>query len=132
VFGLPEVRLGIIPGAGGTQRLTRLVGIGHATNLILSGDRIPAAEALRIGLVHEVLPRSELTPAVERWIAKMTVGAPVAIAYAKEAIRRGIDMPLSDGLKLEADLATLLMSTDDRLEGAASFKEKRKPAFRGR
>jgi enoyl-CoA hydratase/carnithine racemase len=131
VFGFPEVRLGIIPGAGGTQRLPRLVGPGQALRLILTGQRIDAAEALRIGLVSEVVPRGELTDRALAYAAQLSRGAPRAIEYAKEAILRGSELSLADGLRLESDLATLLMSTDDRVEGAAAFREHRTPRFTG-
>jgi enoyl-CoA hydratase/carnithine racemase len=131
IFGLPEVRLALIPGAGGTQRLPRVVGLGHAMRLILTGDRIDADEALRIGLVSEVVPWEELGQRGVQLAQRIVEGGPIAIAYAKEAVRRGIEMPISDGLRLEADLATLLTNTADRLEGAAAFRERRKPVYRG-
>jgi enoyl-CoA hydratase len=131
VFALPEVLLAIIPGAGGTQRLARVVGVGHATRLILTGDRIDAVEALRIGLISEIVPRSGLEQAATDWATRLSAGGPLAIAYAKEAIRRGVEMPLADGLQLESDLSNLLTNTKDRLEGAAAFREGRTPVYRG-
>jgi enoyl-CoA hydratase len=131
VFGFPEVRLGIIPGAGGTQRLPRLVGVGQALRLILTGQRIDAAEALRIGLVTEVVPGGELAGRALDLATQLGRGASRAIEYAKEAIVRGSQLSLADGLALESDLATLLMSTDDRVEGAAAFAERRAPHFTG-
>jgi enoyl-CoA hydratase/carnithine racemase len=131
IFGLPEVQLGIIPGAGGTQRLPRLVGLGQALRLILTGQRIDAAEALRIGLVTDVVPRAELGDRGLTCARQLSGGAPRAIEYAKQAIRHGSELSLADGLRLEADLATLLMSTDDRVEGAAAFRERRPPRFTG-
>lgn len=131
VFGFPEVLLGIIPGAGGTQRLPRLVGVGQAIRLTLSGQRIDAAEALRIGLVTQVVPRSELDQQGLEFAIQLSRGAPRAIEYAKEAIWRGSQLSLADGLALEADLATLLLGTDDRAEGAAAFRERRTPRFTG-
>lgn len=131
IFGFPEVRLGIIPGAGGTQRLPRLVGQGQALRLILTGQRIDAAEALRIGLVTEVVPRGELADRALAFAAQFSQGAPRAIEYAKEAIQRGWELSLADGLRLESDLATLLMSTDDRVEGTTAFRERRSPRFTG-
>jgi enoyl-CoA hydratase/carnithine racemase len=131
IFGLPEVRLALIPGAGGTQRLPRIVGLGHAMRLILTGDRIDANEAWRIGLVSEVVPSEELIERAFHLAQRIVEGGPIAIAYAKEAVQRGIDMPITDGLRLEADLATLLTNTADRLEGAAAFRERRKPVYRG-
>jgi enoyl-CoA hydratase len=131
-LGLTEINLAIIPGGGGTQRLPRLVGRGKALEMILTGARIGAAEALRIGLVERVVPAAEaLTHALElaRAIAHK---APVALRYAKEAVVKGLELPLADGLRLENDLATLLRTTEDRLEGARAFLEKRKPRWTGR
>jgi enoyl-CoA hydratase len=131
VFGLPEVTLGIIPGAGGTQRLPRVVGIAHALRIVLSGERFPAPQALGIGLVSAVVATTELASASREWAQRFTRGAPRAVAYAKEAILRGAEMALPDGLALEADLSTLLQSTGDRMEGATAFRERRTPQFRG-
>lgn len=131
VFGLPEVRLGIIAGAGGTQRLPRVVGLGNALRLILTGDRIGADEALRIGLISQIVPKAELEAAALSLAERMCENGPLAMEYAKESARRGLDMSLADGLRLEADLANLLTNTKDRLEGAAAFKEKRKPRYIG-
>lgn len=131
VFGLPEVRLGIIPGAGGTQRLPRVVGAGAALRLILTGDRVDAAEAHRLGLVSEVVEPDQLVTHATELAARIARGGPLALAYAKEAVRRGSELPLSDGLRLEADLATLLVSTHDRREGANAFTEGRTPVYRG-
>lgn len=130
-FGLPEVRLAIIPGAGGTQRLPRVVGVAHALRLILTGDRIDAAEALRIGLISEAGPRDGFEGRIESWVTRLSAGGPIAIAHAKEAILRGSEMPIADGRRLEADLATLLTNTRDRLEGAAAFREHRQPKYLG-
>jgi enoyl-CoA hydratase/carnithine racemase len=132
VFGFPEVLLGIIPGAGGTQRLPRLVGVGQALRLTLSGQRIDAAEALQIGLVTQTVPPEELGQRALDSAIQLSRGAPRAIEYAKEAILRGSELSLADGLRLEDDLATLLMSTEDRVEGAAAFRERRAPRFTGR
>jgi enoyl-CoA hydratase/carnithine racemase len=130
-FGLPEVGLAIIPAAGGTQRLARVVGVGHAMRLILTRDRIDAQEAYRIGLISEIVPKDELMTRAVELAQRIAEGGPLAIAYAKEAIRRGFEMPIADGLRLEGDLAVLLHNTADRLEGAAAFRERRKPAYRG-
>ena len=132
LFGFPEVLLGIIPGAGGTQRLPRLVGTGQALRLILTGQRIGAQEALNVGLVSQVVPAAELGEHAVTCAAQLGRGAPRAIEYAKEAILRGSEMSLTEGLRLEADLATLLMSTEDRAEGAAAFRKHREPHFTGR
>jgi enoyl-CoA hydratase len=131
VFGFPEVLLGIIPGAGGTQRLPRLVGVAQAIWLTLSGQRIDAAEALRIGLVTRVVPRAELDQRAMECAVALGRGAPRAIEYAKEAILAGSQLSLTDGLRIETDLATLLMGTADRAEGAAAFREHRPPQFTG-
>jgi enoyl-CoA hydratase len=130
-LGLTEVNLAIIPGGGGTQRLPRLVGRGKALEMILTGARLPAAEALRIGLVERVVPAAEvLTSALE--LARTLAGkAPVALRYAKEAVVKGLELPLADGLRLEGDLSTLLRTTEDRLEGARAFLEKRRPRWQG-
>jgi enoyl-CoA hydratase len=131
-LGLTEVTLGIIPGGGGTQRLPRLVGQGKALELILTGERIHAPEALRLGLVEQVVPHDQLMPAVEALAQTIASRAPLAVKYAKEAIIRGRELPLSEGLKVEADLYTLLRTTEDRMEGARAFQEKRPPRFKGR
>ena len=133
VFSLPEVGLGLIPGAGGTQRLSRLVGLGRALDLLLSGDRFDAAEAYRIGLVSRLSASAETLVEEAGALARKIAGKPQsAAAYAKEAARSGMDLSLNEGLRLEKDLFTVLMSTEDRKEAAAAFKEKRAPNFTGR
>jgi enoyl-CoA hydratase/carnithine racemase len=131
-LGLTEINLAIIPGGGGTQRLPRLVGRGKALEMILTGARIPADEALRIGLVERVVPAGEALKAATELAASMAAKAPVALRYAKEAVVKGLELPLADGLRLEGDLSTLLRTTDDRLEGAKAFLEKRAPRWTGR
>lgn len=131
-LGLTEVTLGIIPGGGGTQRLPRLVGRGKALELILTGKRIDAYEALRLGLVEEVVAHDHLMSTVETLGQTIISRAPLAVKYAKEAISRGLELPLEAGLKVESELYTLLRTTEDRLEGARAFKEKRPPQFKGR
>ena len=131
-LGLTEVNLAIIPGGGGTQRLPRLVGRGKALEMILTGTRISASEALAIGLVERVVPASEVLAQAQTLARTLAEKAPVALRYAKEAVVKGLELPLSDGLRLENDLATLLRTTDDRVEGAHAFLEKRKPRFTGR
>jgi enoyl-CoA hydratase len=131
-LGLTEVNLAIIPGGGGTQRLPRLVGRGKALEMILTGMRIGAAEALRIGLVERVVPAAEVTKAAQDLARELAGRAPVAMRYAKEAVVKGLGMSLDDGLRLEGDLSTLLRTTEDRLEGARAFLEKRKPNWKGR
>ncbi len=133
VFGLPETGLGLIPGGGGTQRLPRIVGLGRALDLLLTGDRIDAAEAFRIGLVSRLSASDEsLLDEIQALAERIASKPPAASAYAKEAARDGLELDLRAGLKLEKDLFVLLMSTDDRREAAAAFKEKRQPVFTGR
>ncbi|MEK7385813.1 MAG: enoyl-CoA hydratase-related protein, partial [candidate division NC10 bacterium] len=130
-LGLTEIDLAIIPGGGGTQRLPRLVGRGRALEMILSGARIDAREALRIGLVERVVPAAEVLASAFALAKTLAAQAPVALRYAKEAVVKGLELPLADGLRLEQDLATLLRTTEDRVEGAKAFLEKRKPRFTG-
>jgi enoyl-CoA hydratase/carnithine racemase len=130
-LGLTEIDLAIIPGGGGTQRLPRLVGRAKALEMILTGARIDAREALRIGLVERVVPAAELKTAALELARGLAAKAPVALRYAKEAVVKGLELPLTDGLRLENDLSTLLRTTEDRLEGARAFLEKRKPRFTG-
>jgi enoyl-CoA hydratase len=131
-LGLTEIDLAIIPGGGGTQRLPRLVGRGRALEMILSGARIDAREALRIGLVERVVPAAEVLASALELAKTLAAKAPVALRYAKEAVVKGLELPLADGLRLEHDLATLLRTTEDRIEGAKAFLEKRKPRFTGK
>ncbi len=130
-LGLLEVRRGIIPGAGGTQRLARVVGRAHALRLALTGEPIDAQEAYRIGLVNEVVPRADLLPAAVALARKITLGAPLAVRFVKEAIQKGLDLPLEEGLRLEADLSALISTTEDAREGPRAFAEKRPPVWRG-
>jgi len=131
-LGLTEVNLAIIPGGGGTQRLPRLVGRGKALEMILTAARISASEALVIGLVERVVPAAEVLAHAQALARTLADKAPVALRYAKEAVVKGLELPLADGLRLENDLATLLRTTDDRVEGARAFLEKRKPRWTGR
>jgi enoyl-CoA hydratase len=131
-LGLTEINLAIIPGGGGTQRLPRLVGRGKALEMILTGVRVPAAEALRIGLVERVVPVAELMSAAQALARQIADKAPIALRYAKEAVVGGLGLPLADGIRLENDLSTLLRTTEDRVEGAKAFVEKRKPKWKGR
>jgi enoyl-CoA hydratase/carnithine racemase len=131
-IGLTEIRRGLMPGAGGTQRLARLVGPGHAMRIALTGEPIDAAEALRIGLVNEVVETGDLLAAANRLAATINKGAPVSARFIKEAITKGLEMPLDDGIRLETDLATLLAQTEDAKEGPRSFVEKRPPVWQGR
>jgi enoyl-CoA hydratase len=126
------VTLGIIPGGGGTQRLPRLIGRGKALELILTGQRIDAHEALRLGLVEQVVPHGQLAATVEDPVQTIISRAPLAVKYAQAAIARGLELPLEAGLKVEAERSMLLRTTEDRMEGARAFKEKRPPQFKGR
>ena len=131
-FGQPEVKLGIIPGYGGTQRLSRLCGKGVAHELCLTAEMITAEEALRIGLVNHVYEPAELLPAAEALAKKIIANAPLAVKYTMEAIERGIEMPQEEGLFLEATLFGLSCATEDMREGTKAFLEKRKAEFRGK
>jgi enoyl-CoA hydratase len=128
-MGLPEVSLGIIPGYGGTQRLPRLVGAGMALQMILQGDPIDAAEALRIGLLNGVVDAAELMNKCKEVANRMVMRGPTALALAKQAVRRGAQMPMAEALTLEADLFGIISSTDEMKEGMAAFLEKRKPTW---
>lgn len=131
-FGLPEVKLGIAPGYGGTQRLPRLVGKGRALELILTGGMIDASEAYRIGLVNKVVPASELLGAARAMLQQILAHGPIAIGLAIEAVNRGLDTSVDEGLVLEANHFGLLASTDDMREGMSAFLEKRSAHFTGR
>jgi len=130
-LGLPEVGLGIIPGYGGTQRLPRIVGLGHALELITTARIIDAPEALRIGLVNRVFSQSELLPACEKIAAEILSRGALAIGYALDAAIRGMETDLTQGLEREAGHFGLLAATDDMHEGLKAFLEKRKPSFKG-
>lgn len=131
-LGQPEVKLGLIPGYGGTQRLARLVGKGRALQLVLSGEQITAAEALRIGLVNAVVPAADLMKTTEEWAKKIAANAPLAIRFALEAVNHGLEMTLPEGLFLEATLFSLCCTTEDMKEGTRAFLEKRPAKFVGR
>ena len=130
-FGQPEVTIGIIPGYGGTQRLPRLVGKGRALQLILSADMIDAQEAYRIGLVNEIVAKDNLIPRAEAILNKINANAPTAVKLAIEAANRSLDVSLAEGLNIEASLFAQCFATEDRKEGVAAFREKRKPRFQG-
>jgi len=131
-LGQPEVKLGIIPGYGGTQRLPRLVGKGIAMQLVLTGEMITAQEAHRIGLVNEVVAAAELIPRAEAIAQKIVANAPLAVQYTMEAVNRGLEMPLAEGLFLEASLFGVACATEDKKEGTTAFLEKRQAQFKGK
>ena len=131
-FGQPEVKLGIVPGYGGSQRLPRLVGKGRALQLLLTGEMIDAAEAFRIGLVNRLVPAAELITSARALLATMLAQGPLAIAQCIEAVDRGLDMGLDDAIALEASYFGMLSATADKAEGMRAFLKKRAPAFTGR
>jgi len=131
-LGSPEVRWGRLPAAGGTQRLTRAVGSAEALRLLLLAEVLPAPEALARGLVHRVAPAADLEAHLEALLEPLRASAPIALAYAKEAIHSAGQSPLALGLRLEADLAALLQTTTDRAEGLAAFRQRRRPRFEAR
>jgi enoyl-CoA hydratase len=131
-LGQPEVKIGILPGYGGSQRLPRLVGKGFAMQIILAGEMITAQEAHRIGLVNEVTSAVDLIPRAEAIAAKVIANAPLAVQYAMEAVNKGMDMTLAEGLYLEATLFGVCCATEDKKEGTAAFLEKRPAQFKGK
>ncbi|MFC2067021.1 enoyl-CoA hydratase/isomerase family protein [Chloroflexota bacterium] len=130
-FGLPQVSQGLIPVDGGTQRLPRVVGKGKAMELLLTAETISAGEALEIGLVNKVVPADELATEAETLAKNIASKGPIALRYIKEAVNKGLDLTLEQGLRLEADLYFILHTTADRTEGIKSFLEKRPPRFKG-
>jgi enoyl-CoA hydratase/carnithine racemase len=131
-FGQPEVKLGILPGGGGTQRLPRLVGKGRALQLILTGEIISAQEAYRIGLVNEVVPSTNVIPRAEAILKQIFSNAPVAVKYSLEAVNKGLETSQAEGLSLEASFFGLCSGTEDKKEGTSAFLEKRAAKFQGR
>jgi enoyl-CoA hydratase len=131
-FGQPEVKLGVMPGYGGTQRMPRLVGRGRALKLILSGEIIDAAEAYRIGLVDELEPDAHVVERAETVLKKIIANAPLSVKYALEAVNKGLETSVAEGLLIEASLFAVCASTDDKKEGTSAFLEKRAPKFQGR
>jgi enoyl-CoA hydratase/carnithine racemase len=131
-FGQPEVKLGLVPGGGGTQRLPRLVGKGRALQLILSGGMISAQEAYRIGLVNEIVPAADLITRAEAILKQISANAPIAVKFALEVTNKGLETSQSEGLLLEASYFGLCAATEDKKEGTSAFLEKRSPQFRGR
>jgi len=131
-FGQPEVKLGVMPGYGGTQRLPRLVGRGRALKLILSGDIIDAVEAYRIGLVEELVPYGQVVERAETVLKKIIANAPLSVKYALEAVNKGLETSVAEGLLIEASLFAVCASTDDKKEGTSAFLEKRAAKFQGK
>ena len=131
-FGQPEVKLGIVPGYGGSQRLPRLVGKGRALQLLLTGEMIDAAEALRIGLVNRVVPAAELITVARALLTTILAQGPLAVAHCIEAVDRGFDMGLDDAIALEASYFGMLSATRDKEEGMRAFLEKRPAKFTGK
>jgi len=131
-FGQPEVKLGITPGYGGTQRLPRIVGKGNALHLLLTGEQIGAPEALRIGLVSKVVPADQLAAEADRLMRTILANGPLALKLTMEAVDRGLDMTLAEGLALEADAFGLVAATDDMKEGLTAFLAKRPAKFEGK
>lgn len=131
-LGLPQISSGLIPWDGGTQRLPRLIGRAKAMEMILLGNTVSAEEALRIGLVNKVVPLEELSLAAANMAQRMASSSPLALRYAKEAIQKGMELTLEQGLNLEADLYSLLQTTEDRTEGIMAFRQKRQPEFKGK
>jgi enoyl-CoA hydratase/carnithine racemase len=131
-FGQPEVKLGILPGGGGTQRMPRLIGKGRALQLILTGGVISAPEAFRIGLVNEVVPPDQLIARAQAILNEIFFNAPVAVKFSLQAVNDGMETSLAEGLALEASYFGLCAGTEDKKEGTSAFLEKRKPRFQGR
>lgn len=130
-FGLSNVENGTIPSGGGTQRLPRLIGQAKAMEMILTASTIDAAEAFRIGLIQKMVPLSDIEKESDTFVQKIAEKGPIALKFCKEAVNKGVDLTLVQGLRLEADLYFLIQTTGDRMEGIRSFLEKRKPSFKG-
>lgn len=131
-FGQPEVKIGIMPGAGGTQRLPRLIGKGRALQLILSGETIDVQEAYRIGLVNEVVPVDYLLVRAEAILDQINLNAPLSVKFSIDAVNRGLDTGVSEGLLIEASLFGICAGSEDKKEGTSAFLAKRAPQFQGR
>jgi len=131
-FGQPEVKLGLLPGGGGTQRLPRLVGKGRALQLILSGETITASEAYRIGLINEVVPAANLIARAEAILKQILANAPIAVKYSIDAVNQGMETSQTEGFALEASFFGLCAATEDKKEGTSAFLEKRTAQFQGR
>ncbi|MCH9652084.1 MAG: enoyl-CoA hydratase/isomerase family protein [Deltaproteobacteria bacterium] len=131
-FGQPEIKLGLIPGGGGTQRMPRLVGLGNALRMMLTGDMIGADEAQRMGLVEQVVPHDELRSQTLELANRMAAWSPLTLKIAKEAVRASQRLPIEEGILYERDLFCLAFSTEDKAEGVAAFLEKRKASWQGK
>jgi len=131
-FGLPEVKLGSMPAAGGTQRLPRLIGAARAKEMLFSGEFVDAQEAYRIGLVNKVVPVEKLIPEAREWALKLTERPPLSLKYIKRAIQMGLGLDFPSALDYEAQCSSILYASEDRKEGLKAFAEKRKPVFKGR
>lgn len=132
LFGFPETGLGVMTGVGGSQRIVQVLGLGRAMDLALTGERLNADRAFAVGLVSRLVEAGELQQATEQLVDLLTTKAPLAMISMKEAIKAAWDLTLRDGIRLEADLLTHLMNSDDRLEAARAFKERRAPQFSGK
>jgi enoyl-CoA hydratase len=130
-LGQPEINLGLLPGGGGTQRLPRLVGLGNAFRLLYTGDMVTAEDALRLGLVSEVVPAADLMTRANALATTIASKSPVALRYIKEALRASVRAPMDEGLRLERTLFGLVFASEDKVEGVAAFLQKRKPDFKG-
>lgn len=130
-FGQPQAKIGLIPGGGATQRLPRAIGLHRARQYIFTGDRLSAREAERLGLVNQVVPAAELGSAALQWARRLLTVSPTALALAKACLVQAQEVPLSAGLRYEAEMYALCFSTEDRREGIRAFREKRKPQFKG-
>src|ERR671918_2210011 len=131
-LGLAEVRRGLIPGAGGTQRLARTVGVAKALEICLTGDNVTGGEAQRLGLVNITVPASEVMKAAEELAGRILKGAPMSVMFIKEAIKKGVELSLDEGFRLKSDLSAMIATTEDSKEGPRAFAEKRVPVWKGR
>jgi enoyl-CoA hydratase/carnithine racemase len=131
-LGLAEVKRGLIPGAGGTQRLARAVGVAKALEICLTGDNVTGIEAQRLGLVNMAVPANDVMKASEDLAARILKGAPMSVLFIKEAIKKGVELSLDEGFRLESDLSALVGTTEDSKEGPRAFAEKRAPVWKGR
>src|SRR5262249_44783202 len=131
-FGQPEVKLGLLPGGGGTQRMPRLIGKGRALQLILTGEMISAQEAYRIGLVNEVVPAADVIPRAEAILKQIFANAPISVRFSLDAVNKGMETSQAEGFSLEASFFGLCAGTEDKKEGTSAFLEKREAHFQGR